>query len=154
MFWYNTNYWHLGHQRKEEVLSAWVGSTELSMSSSSFRSSSNLSTLSHPAAVREVFISWWRCAKTCGTRKNCSMQYMFRHTVPLNMSQQLKKGREAALNWQMSLVHCLRWPGFVLGGRAGRSQDGYWQRCLCTAQCRAEPEHSGESVGNGPMGFC
>lgn len=43
MLWYDTNYGHLGHQRKEKVLSAWLGSIELSMSSSSFRCCSNLS---------------------------------------------------------------------------------------------------------------
>ena len=44
MLWYDTNYWHLGYQRKEKVLSAWIGSIELSMSSSSFKCCSNLST--------------------------------------------------------------------------------------------------------------
>lgn len=76
------------------------------------------------------------------------MQYMLWHTVFLNMSQRLKKARETALNWQMSLVHCLRWPGFALGGRAGGSQDHCWWRCLCTAQCWTKPKHSSKSMGN------
>lgn len=44
MLWYDTNYWYLGHQRKQKVLSAWFGSIELSMGSSSFKCCSNLST--------------------------------------------------------------------------------------------------------------
>lgn len=71
------------------------------------------------------------------------------HRALLNMSQRLKKGRETALNWQMSLVHCLRWPGFVLGGWADRSQNRFWWRCRHTEQCWVKPGHSGKSKGNG-----
>lgn len=44
ILWYDTNYWHLGHQRKQKLLSAWFGSIELPMGSSSFKRCSNLST--------------------------------------------------------------------------------------------------------------
>lgn len=82
--------------------------------------------LNHPAVMKEVFISWWRHAKAYGTGKHYFMQCMLWHTVILNMSEQLKKGRETALNWQMSLVHCLPRQGFVFRMWAQGSKSRYW----------------------------
>lgn len=131
------------------MLSAWIGSIELSMRGSSSRCCSDPSALEPSSCCAgEVLISGWRCAKAHGTGKNCSLQYMLWHWVLLSMSQRLKRGRESALSWQMSGVQRLCWPGFALGavladpgitaGRAAFAQ--------CTAGQRAQ-QLEGKELG-------
>lgn len=155
MLLYYTNYWHLGHKRKEKVLSAWLGSIELSMNSSSFKCCSNLSTFEPSSCgARGVHFGMEMCQGIWNWEKLLRAIHALAHSTPELVT--VIEERERSCPELAAVTSGLPALATTRSGRASRGLTGQ-----LLAKVRQHSQSTGAGVRGtgwfqrlGPVDFC